>query len=327
MKMQSLLSFFLFCFAVMISIPVLADCQRGALDHRFCDRDGDLIADPPDEPSKWLDPYPLVFAYTPVEDPNVYKRAWSDFIAYVGKVTGRKVVLFPIQSNAAEVKAMRYGKIHVAGYNTGSTPLAVNCAGFHPFTIMARADYSYGYEMEIITYPGSGINKVTDIKGKSFVFTAPTSNSGFKAASAILQDEFGLVKGRDFDYSFSGKHGSSVLGVKNHQYKAASIANSVRKRMLNRGSITDNDLKVLYKSRTFPNTAFGYAYNLKPELAEKIRLAFETFQWDKADGSPSSLKLEFSSSDYARFIPVSYKNDWEIIRQIDRVYQPEFSCD
>ena len=46
---------------------------------------------------------------------------------------------------------------------------------------MARTDGTFGYEMEIITYPGSGIEKVEDIKGKSLAFTAPTSNSGFKA--------------------------------------------------------------------------------------------------------------------------------------------------
>jgi phosphonate transport system substrate-binding protein len=92
-----------------------------------------------------------------------------------------------VQSNAAQIEAMRAGRLHVAGFNTGSNPLAVNCAGFVPFAMMASADGSYGYEMEIITYPGSGIETVEDIKGKKLAFTAPTSNSGYKAPSAMLQ--------------------------------------------------------------------------------------------------------------------------------------------
>ena len=54
------------------------DCPRGDLDERYCDRDGDLTADTPTDPSQLLDPDPLIFAYTPVEDPAVYKTAWSD---------------------------------------------------------------------------------------------------------------------------------------------------------------------------------------------------------------------------------------------------------
>lgn len=45
------------------------DCPRGDLDARFCDTDGDLIADIPSDPADQLDPDTLIFAYTPVEDP------------------------------------------------------------------------------------------------------------------------------------------------------------------------------------------------------------------------------------------------------------------
>ena len=147
------------------SAPASAqDCERGTLDARFCDKDGDLIADIPEDPAEQVDPDQLIFAYTPVEDPAVYKEAWSDFLKHLEEVTGKSVVFFPVQSNAAQIEAMRSGRLHIAGFNTGSNPLAVNCAGFRPFTIMASADGSFGYEMEILTYPGSGIEKVEDIK-------------------------------------------------------------------------------------------------------------------------------------------------------------------
>ena len=42
-------------------------------------------------------------------------------------VTGRKVVFFPVQSYAAQYEAMRSGRLHVAGVNTGGNPVAVNC--------------------------------------------------------------------------------------------------------------------------------------------------------------------------------------------------------
>src|SRR5690606_15715077 len=123
-----------------------------ALDPRYKDEDGDLVADIPTDPSQLIDPPVLIFAYTPVEDPAVYAKVWDGFLKHMAKVTGKRVQFFPVQSNAAQIEAMRAGRLHVAGFNTGSTPLAVACAGFRPFTMMASADDSYGYEMEIITY-------------------------------------------------------------------------------------------------------------------------------------------------------------------------------
>ena len=125
----------------------------------------------PTDPKDLVDPPVLIFAYTPVEDPAVYAKVWDGFIKHLEKVTGKRVQFFPVQSNAAQIEAMRAGRLHVAGFNTGATPLAVNCAGFVPFTLMSTKDGTYGYKMEIITYPGSGIDKPEDIKGKKMAFT------------------------------------------------------------------------------------------------------------------------------------------------------------
>lgn len=312
--MKILLKTLLLCFFIIVS----ANAQF-RLDSRYTDKDGDLIADIPTDKSKWLDPSTLIFAYTPVEDPAVYAEVWSEFIAYMEKVTGKKVQFFPVQSNAAEIEAMRAGRLHVAGFSTGTNPLAVACAGFRPFTMMARKDGSFGYEMEIITYPGSGINKVSDIKGKKLAFTSQTSNSGFKAPSAILKSDFNLIAGRDFKTTFSGKHDNSILGVANKDYKVAATANSVIGRMLARGVIKAKQIKSIYKSQTFPTTGFGIVYNLKPELQKKIKEAFFTFNW-----KGTKLQKEFKKE--GQFIPIKFKRDWEIIRKIDAANNVSYTC-
>ena len=276
----------------------------------------------PTDPAELVDPDTLIFAYTPVEDPAVYKQAWADFLTHLEKVTGKKTLFFPVQSNAAQIEAMRSGRLHIAGFNTGSNPLAVNCAGFNPFTIMASKDGNFGYEMEIITYPGSGIEKVEDIKGKQLAFTAPTSNSGFKAPSAILKADFGLEAERDFEPAFSGKHDNSILGVANKDYPAASIANSVLKRMISRDVIKPDQVKSIYKSQTFPTTGFGVAHNLTPELKDKIREAFFTFEWEG-----SSLQEEFEKSNEGQFLEMTYKEFWDVIRKIDTANGVSYSCE
>jgi phosphonate transport system substrate-binding protein len=307
--------------ALGILMAALAAGPAAAMDPRFTDADGDLVADAPADPKDWVDPPVLVFAYTPVEDPAVYAKVWDGFLQHMEKTTGKKVQFFPVQSNAAQIEAMRAGRLHVAGFNTGSNPLAVNCAGFVPFAMMAAADGSFGYEMEILTHPDSGITQVPGIKGKKLAFTSPTSNSGYKAPSAILKAEFGMVAEQDFEPVFSGKHDNSIIGVANKDYPAASVANSVLRRMLARDVVKPEQIVSIYKSQTFPTTGYGHVHNLKPELVEKVREAFFSFPWEG-----SALAAEFEKSGEAQFVPITYKTHWEVIRQIDAANDVSYDC-
>ena len=299
--------------------PLVEDCPHGDLDVRYCDRNGDLVADPPGDPGLWLDPAVLIFAYTPVEDPAQFRDVWRGFLDHLEGIVGREVRFFPVQSNAAQIEAMRAGRLHIAGFNTGSVPLAVNCAGFVPQAMMARADGSFGYEMELITRRESGVQAVEDIRGRTLAFTSPTSNSGFKAPSVLLEAEFGLVAERDFDPVFSGRHDNSVLGVLQGDYEVAAVANQVIDQVLARGVGSRDDLRVLYRSQSFPTTGYGVSSRLTPELAHLVHTAFMTFEW-----KGSALEAEFQEED--GFIEITYEQHWEVIRTIDRAAGTSWRC-
>ena len=307
--------------ALAVSSPTSAqeDCPRGTLDKAYCDRDGDLTADPPTDPKKLLNPSTLIFAYTPTEDPAVYQKAWDGFLKHLEKVTGKKVIFFPVQSNAAQYEAMRSGRLHVAGVNAGGNATAVNCAGFVPFTMMAAPDNSFGYEMEIVVPADSPIKKPADLKGHKIAFTDATSNSGFKAPSAILKADFNLEAKRDFEPVFSGKHDNSILGVVNKDYEAAAVANSVLNRMIDRKVFDPAKIRSIYKSETFPTTGYGIVYNLDPKLVENIKKAFFEFPWEG-----SALAAEFKKE--GKFIPIEYKKDWTVLRKIDEATGVKYTC-
>jgi phosphonate transport system substrate-binding protein len=177
--------------------------------------------------------------------------------------------------------------------------------------------------MEIITYPGSGVTKVEDIKGKKMAFTAQTSNSGFRAPSALLKQSYGLEAGKDYEPVFSGKHDNSVIGVANKDYPAAAIANEVMFRIMERGVVKKEQIVTIYKSKTFPTTGYGHVYNLKPELAAKVKEAFFTFPWDG-----SELQKEFASTTppMQKFLPISYKDHWQSVRESDEAVGVKYDC-
>jgi phosphonate transport system substrate-binding protein len=301
------------------SVAAAQDCPRGDLDKAYCDRNGDLVADLPSDPKRIVNPSTLIFSYTPVEDPAVYQKVWDGFIKHMEKLTGKRVAFFPVQSNAAQYEAMRSGRLHVAGVNAGGNALAVNCAGLVPFAMMASKDGSFGYEMEIIVPADSPIKSPADLKGHKLAFTDATSNSGYKAPSAILKADFGLETKRDYEPVFSGKHDNSILGVVNKDYEAAAVANSVLNRMLDRKVFDKAKIRSIYKSETFPTTGYGYAHNLDSKLVETIKQSFFTFPWEG-----SALANEFKKE--GKFIPIDYKKDWAVLRKIDAATGVKYTC-
>ncbi|MBL8643091.1 MAG: phosphate/phosphite/phosphonate ABC transporter substrate-binding protein [Rhodospirillaceae bacterium] len=295
-------------------------CPHGALDARYCDRDGDMVADLPANPKDVIDPDTLVFSYTPVEDPAIFGKVWQNFIAHLEKTTGKKIRFFQVQSNAAQFEALRSGRLHITGANTGGVPVAVNCAGFVPVAMMSAPDTPFASRMEIVVRADSPIQKPEDLKGRTIAFTSPTSNTGYKTPMYLLEKEFGLKVGRDYQSTFSGKHDNSLLGVLNGDYEAGAVADVVIAPMAARGVYDPKLIRTIYRSGPFPTTGYGYAHNLKPELAEKIKAAFLSYRIDL----DAPLGNEFPGQ--SKFIPVSYAKDWEIVRQVDAATGVTYDC-
>src|SRR5690606_11401134 len=215
--------------ALLFTTASAQGCERGQLDAMFCDTDGDLVADAPTDPAQWVNPDTLVFAYTPVEDPAIYEDIWDPFLEHLAEVTGKNVRFFAVQSNSAQVEAMRSGRLHLAGFSTGPTPFAVNLAGAVPFAIMGNDEGNFGYTLQLYVRADSDIQEITDLKGKVVAHTSPTSNSGHQAPEALFPG-LGVVPGEDYEIRFSGSHDNSLLGVVAGDYDAAPVASEVVER-------------------------------------------------------------------------------------------------
>lgn len=294
---------------VMAASSALADdcSHRGVLDDKFCDENYDLVADTPKDPDQWRDPSTLVFTYTPVEDPAVYKDAFSDFQKYLSQKTGKKVIYYTVHSNAAEVEALRSGRLHIAGFSTGPTGYAVNLGGLVPIAVKGTEDAFQGYNLITIVRKDSDIQKMVDLKNRVVAHTSASSNSGNLAPRAIFP-ALGITPDKDYQVKYSGKHDQSVMGVLSGDYEAAPVASDVFKRMVEAKRINRDDFRIIYTSPRFPTSSFGYAHDLHPELVAKIKDAFFSYRF------PAEMQKTFGGAD--RFFPVTYKEDWQIIRDI-----------
>ena len=296
--------------AAALAVPAVAAeaCKnRGELDNMYCDANNDLVADPPTDAKKWKNPSTIVFTYTPVEDPAVYENVFKPFTTHLAACLNKKVVFYQVQSNAAEIEAMRSGRLHVGGFSTGPTAFAVNLAGAVPFAVKGTAKEFQGYNLIVIVKAGSPYQKMSDLKGKKVAHTSPSSNSGHLAPLALFPGE-GLTPDKDYKIIFSGKHDQSVLGVNSGDYDAAAVASDVFHRMGVRGQIKEGDFRVIYRSQKFPTSSFAYAHDLDPTLVDKMLGCFYDYRF------PAEMQKAFDGAD--RFFPINYKTTWEVVRAV-----------
>ena len=308
MKLIRIVSAALCLYGFACNVLAADPCKyRGDLDPQYCDENKDLVADTPADPKKWKNPSTIVFTYTPVEDPAVYESIFKPFTTHLSQCIGKKVVFYQVQNNAAEIEAMRSGRLHVGGFSTGPTAFAVNIAGAVPFGIKGTEKEFQGYNLIVVVKASSPYQKLSDLKGKKVSHTSPSSNSGHMAPLALFPAE-GLTPDKDYKIIFSGKHDQSVLGVGTGDYDAGAVASDVFHRMGVRGQIKESDYRIIYRSQKFPTSSFAYAHDLDPKLVDKMLGCFYDYRF------PPEMQKAFDGAD--RFFPINYKTTWEVVRKV-----------
>jgi phosphonate transport system substrate-binding protein len=283
------------------------------LDPQFTDENGSLVADPPKDPAKLADPDTLVFSWIGEDDYEFSPSDFKDLTDCLAKATGKHVVCdLSLTDTEDQLHALSNGKLHITVFSTGSVPKAVNTTGFIPVGMLAGSKGQEKYRMLIIVPTASPITDLDGLRGHELVLTSPSSNSGFKAPIVLLKNEHNLVYEKDYHIRFSQNFENSITGISNGQYEAAAVASDVLDRQVASNVIKKDSYRVIYTSADFPRAAIGYVYNLKPELAAKVKDALLTF-----DFKGTALEPRFTPFNVDHFAALNYFNDWALVRMID----------
>lgn len=306
---RQLLAASVFGMATLGGLAVAQDScpHRGDLDVAYCDANKDLVADAPTDPKKFRNPGTLVFSFTPLEDPSVYEKVFDPFVKYLGQCVGKKTVFFSVQSNSAQIEAMRSGRLHLAFFSTGTTNFAVNVAGAVPFAIRADAKGPHGFNLIVVTRKDSSIQKIADLKGKKVAHTSPSSTSGNSAPRALFP-AMGVTPEKDYQVLYSGKHDQSIMGVQSGDYDAAPVASDIFHQMAKRGVIKEDDFRIIFTSEKFPVNSLAHAHDLEPELRDKVVKCVLDYKFDP--------ELSKGMEGATHFAPITYLKEWAIVRKV-----------
>jgi phosphonate transport system substrate-binding protein len=173
---------------------------------------------------------------------------------YLSEKTGMKVEFVPSVDYAALVTAFQRGEIHLAWFG-GLTSVQARALVPDADSIVQRPRDAQFHSV-FITQKSSDINKLTDLKGKSFTFGSESSTSGHLMPRYYLM-EAGIDANKDFDGkpNFSGSHDTTYKLVESGAFKAGALNEAVWQAAVKDGKVDTNKVRVFYTTPAF------YDYN------------------------------------------------------------------
>ena len=194
---------------------------------------------------------------------------------YLAAKLNRKVVLRTVDSWEGLAKSLAAGETDIALMGPWGYVLANNQAGAQAVsTILYNGKPEYFAIM--VTNPKSGINKIEDMKGKTFAFGDKGSTSGYLIPTHQFQ-KMGIDPDKFFSKVIYTKHQAIETQVTRGELDAGADFNRNRDTMIAQGLIKAEDSKIIWTSDPLPNDAIAVSAELakQPIFVALLQRALE----------------------------------------------------
>jgi phosphonate transport system substrate-binding protein len=221
---------------------------------------------------------PLTMVFVPSVNSEELAASADQLAKLLETETGYKVKGSVGTSYSAVVEAMGAGHVDIGWLNPFSYVLAHNKYGVEPLLITKRSG-SRTYHGVIITRTDSGINALSDLKGKKFAFVDPLSTSGTIYPKLSLMAA-GIDPDKDLAQTiFAGGHDKVVIAVYQKQADAGAIYAGKDRDARDRvqGTIPDvlEKTKVIAKTDEIPNDNVSVRKELPADVKTKLKTALQ----------------------------------------------------
>ncbi|HEX3400553.1 MAG TPA: phosphate/phosphite/phosphonate ABC transporter substrate-binding protein [Acetobacteraceae bacterium] len=199
---------------------------------------------------------------------------------HIGKLLGEKlgceVKVFVTTNYNAEIEAMRSGKLEIGEFGPLGYVLAHQVAKAEAVAAFGNKDGKPdSYWASLVTWPGSGIKTVAEIRGHSFAFSDPASTSGHLFPAYGLR-KAGIDPDHDIKALYAGSHTSSFEALYNHKVDAGELNSEQLESATQRGHYKDGDVVFLWKSDPIPTDPISVRGDLPPEFKARLITLLQT---------------------------------------------------
>ena len=209
----------------------------------------------------------------PDEAPTELQRKFKPLGEYLEKEIGMKVEFIPVSDYPASVEALVAKKVDLVWFG-GFTFVQAYIRSNKNVTPLVQREEDQKFTSVFISRVDSGINQLSDLKGKTLSFGSPSSTSGHLMPRSYL-----LAEKIDPDtdlkqISFSGAHDATIAAVVGGKVQAGALNASVWNKFVQDKKVDTSVVKVFYTTPPYFDYNWTVRSDLDAKLQEKIRNAF-----------------------------------------------------
>jgi len=194
----------------------------------------------------------------------------------IGDKLGCQVKVYVTTNYNAEIEAMRNGKLEIAEFGPLGYVLAHQVAKAEAVAAFGNKEGKPDtYWASLVTYPGSGIKTVAEIKGHSFAFSDPASTSGHLFPAYGLR-KAGIDPAKDIKAIYAGSHTASFEALYHHKVDAGELNSEQLQSATQRGEYKPGTFVFLWKSNPIPTDPISVRGDLKPEFKARVTKVLQT---------------------------------------------------
>jgi phosphonate transport system substrate-binding protein len=237
----------------------------------------------------------------PDEAPTELQRKFKPLGAYLEQQTGMKVEFIPVTDYATSVEGLLNKKLDMVWFG-GFTFVQAKARSQGKVVPIVQREEDESFKSVFITTDKS-INRLEDLKGKTFAFGSESSTSGH------LMPRYFLLAAKinpDTDMkriAFSGAHDATVAAVAGGKVDAGVLNISVWEKLIAQNKVDRESVRAFYTTPGYFDYNWTVRSDMDPALRNKLTDAFLALNKRDPQGK-EILDLQRAT----RFIPTKAEN-------------------
>ena len=229
----------------------------------------------------------LKISAIPDENPNELLRIYTPFAEYLSYELAMKVQFTPVVDYAATVEGLAANKLDLVWYGGFTSVQAVRRTNGTAKRLVLRQEDAE-FKSVFIAKPGSGIQSLKDLKGKTFAFGSVSSTSGHLMPRYFLLQATINPEKDMHQVAYSGAHDATALWVESGKVDAGALNFLVWDKLVQTKKIDLGKVNVFYTTPPYVDYVWTARGDLDRGLQDKITAAF--------------LKLDYANPEHRKLL-------------------------
>lgn len=259
------------------------------------------------------------FIVTDLEGLEEVQREFGAFRDLIERETGLDMKFYPVSNRTAAVEAIRARKAELILTGPAEYVVIRKMTNARPIMAFSRPDYY----CSIVVRADSGINRITDLKGKKVSFEDVGSTSNHLAPSQVMKDA-GLDPTRDIEAVFTSNEIAWEALKKGDIAAWATNHDDYRELRARETEMPPGAFKVIGRGPDLPNDVLVAGRHTSNGVISKIRRAI-------TDNSDALIRAILKGEENAKyegmmFLPTVKDADYDYVREMyAAIGKPQFA--